>query len=94
MLTIMVGSTTSYDEQEEKFVEQGGEAIQLEHSLVSLSKWEAIHEKPFLGQRNQHSGRGVLVHRVHAFDGKSPGGFSRDFPKRTFRRSIATLIVR
>jgi hypothetical protein len=50
MLTIMVGSTTSYDEQEEKFVEQGGEAIQLEHSLVSLSKWEAIHEKPFLGK--------------------------------------------
>lgn len=50
MLTLTVGGTESYDEKTEKFVVVGGFQIQLEHSLVSLSKWESIHEKPFLGK--------------------------------------------
>jgi hypothetical protein len=49
MLTITVGSTGVYDEETETFGAQGGVEIQLEHSLVSLSKWESMHEKPFLG---------------------------------------------
>jgi len=50
MLTIIVGSTSSFDDKTQQFVETGGVEIQLEHSLVSLSKWESIHEKPFLGE--------------------------------------------
>ena len=49
MLTITVGATDSYDEETQSFVREGGTVLQLEHSLVSLSKWEAIHEKAFLG---------------------------------------------
>jgi hypothetical protein len=49
VLTITVGATDVYDEESGTFQTRGGVELQLEHSLVSLSKWEADHEKPFLG---------------------------------------------
>lgn len=53
MLTIIVGSTDSFNEETGEFTKVGGEILRLEHSLVSLSKWESIHEKPLLGSTNK-----------------------------------------
>lgn len=50
MLTLTVGATDVYDEESETFGTQGGFELQLEHSLVSVSKWESEFEKPFLGK--------------------------------------------
>lgn len=50
MLSIVVGATEAFDETTQEFITQGGIELQLEHSLLSLSKWESKHEKPFLGK--------------------------------------------
>lgn len=48
MLRIEIPKRDGWDEVREEFVEFKGGTLQLEHSLVSMSKWESIWHKPFL----------------------------------------------
>ena len=48
MLTITIPATEMWDEKNEKFIDIKECRLQLEHSLVSLSKWESKWCKPFL----------------------------------------------
>lgn len=51
MLRIVVPESADWDEGKEMFVNHTKEqTLQLEHSLVSLSKWESKWCKPFLGK--------------------------------------------
>lgn len=50
MLEIDVVTKESFDETTEKFVSAESVRLKLEHSLVALSKWESVFEKPFLGK--------------------------------------------
>jgi hypothetical protein len=48
MLKIILEGTEYYNEETETFETVGDVELRLEHSLVSLSKWESKHQKPFL----------------------------------------------
>ena len=48
MLKITVPATELYDENKDEFISSKAQTITLEHSLVSLSKWESEWCKPFL----------------------------------------------
>lgn len=48
MLTITIPATELFDEKTQTFFSTKEQTLQLEHSLVSLSKWESKWCKPFL----------------------------------------------
>lgn len=50
MLTITIPKTELWNDEIEEFINFKGMTICLEHSLVSISKWEAKWKKPFLGR--------------------------------------------
>lgn len=49
MLTITIPDSELFNEATQEFLTVKGQTITLEHSLVSVSKWESKWKKPFLG---------------------------------------------
>lgn len=53
MLSITIPSFELYDEKTNRIETIKGRDLQLEHSLVSISKWESKWKKPFLGTQQK-----------------------------------------
>lgn len=53
MLQIVIPKTERWDEETESFINVREQTLQLEHSLVSLSKWESKWCKPFLSNQEK-----------------------------------------
>jgi oligoribonuclease NrnB/cAMP/cGMP phosphodiesterase (DHH superfamily) len=52
MLQITIPPVDMWDERKQEFITSKGQTLQLEHSLVSLSKWESKWCKAFLSNKN------------------------------------------
>lgn len=52
MLTITIKGGEAYNEKTNKFVTIPPKTIKLEHSLLSLQKWESKHHKYFIGNKD------------------------------------------
>lgn len=53
MLKITISAIEQYDEVKNEFLTTKAQVLQLEHSLVSLSKWESKWCKPFLSKEEK-----------------------------------------
>ena len=53
MLQLIIPATELWDESNETFLYTEEQTLELEHSLVSLSKWEAKWHKPFLTKEDK-----------------------------------------
>lgn len=53
MLQITLPAIEQWDEEREKFINAKEQVLQLEHSLVSLRKWESKWHKPFLSKEDK-----------------------------------------
>lgn len=50
MLSIFIAGVEQYDERTGEFITTDDTVLNLEHSLISISKWEAKWQKPFLSK--------------------------------------------
>ena len=53
MLEINVALEDAFDEKRSEFVVSSSALVTLEHSLVSVSKWESLWKKPFLAKTDK-----------------------------------------
>lgn len=57
MLVITIGGVEFYDEERKKFITNPSVTLKLEHSLISISMWEAKWKKPFLNTSHKQKPR-------------------------------------
>ena len=53
MLTITIPDQELFNDTTQEFIKVKGRELKLEHSLVSLSKWESKFHRPFLTKENK-----------------------------------------
>lgn len=72
MLEITVAAEESFDEDTGKFFTSLGRRVILEHSLVSMSKWESLWEKPFLSTTRMSTQETLSYVELMILDRRTP----------------------
>lgn len=78
MLIIKIPAGDYFDEKTGKTIESPEYVLHMEHSLVSISKWEAEWEKPFLDEKATRSDEETLSYIKHMT-------FEQNIPDRVFK---------
>lgn len=53
MLKLLIMGEEFFNEEDQTFTSVNDQTLTLEHSLISLSKWESIHKIPFLTSKDR-----------------------------------------
>ena len=61
MLQLTIPKSEKYNEETNEFIYRKEQKIVLEHSLVSLSKWESRWHKPFLSPKNEKKSQEEVI---------------------------------
>lgn len=78
MLTITVPAIEMFDDLRDEFIDLPAVTLELEHSLVSLSKWEAKWEKPFLSDQEKETHEYIdYIKSMTISEGVNPEVYSR-----------------
>lgn len=85
MLKIIIPQSEHFDQSISEFILLPEVKIDMEHSLVSLSKWESEFEKPFLSKEGKTPGETSGYLRAMAL--------SPDIPKEVFQRIPPEVIT-
>lgn len=72
MLRLNFYGEEMFDDADQKFVSPVIATLELEHSLVSLSKWESFWEKPFLGKEDKTDAETLSYVHMMALDSDVP----------------------
>lgn len=65
MLIIETEKSEFFDESKQEFVKVPAYTLHMEHSLVSISKWESEWEIPFLDDKNERNKEQILSYIKH-----------------------------
>lgn len=88
MLTVTIPSVEKWDERKNEFVYTKGRVLQLEHSLVSVSKWESKWNKPFLSKSEKTSLELLDYIRCMTITQNVPDEVYADIPDRVYEQII------
>jgi hypothetical protein len=89
MLTLLVPmSPEGFNDETQEFVPPETYALGLEHSLVSVSKWESFFEKPFLSDTPKSTEETLWYISAMILDENPPGEILQKFSKENFDQIV------
>lgn len=86
MLILIVKGSETFNQETQKFVDAGeAEVFELEHSLVSVSKWESKFKKSFLSSKDKTTEETLVYIEAMIINPKNPRVDFSKFTSENFR---------